>query len=290
MKTRRNILICGDALAHRLGEGAAQPRVRAFSRASGTDSKGKSGYFRPCLFYLLVCVAVLVPFGLRATAPDADFDAANKLYGEGKFSGAADAYEKMIESGVASPAIYFNLGDAYFKSAQIGHAIAAYRQAAQRTPRDADVRANLQFARNQVTGPTSSSSRWETALTQLSLNEWTWLTVVAFWLLMTLLAARQIVPRWRNKTAVFLASAAFLVFGAGLGIMAILHHEKVAVVISPDAIIRNGPFDESPDSFPAKDGSELQVLDQKNDWFQVTDGHGRTGWVRQGSVAVVPAV
>jgi len=242
------------------------------------------------LLYLLVCVSSVMTFSSGAATPDADFDAANKLYSEGKFSDAAGAYAKMIQSGEVSPAIYFNLGDAYFKSAQIGHAIAAYRQAAQHTPRDADVRANLQFARNQVTGPTSSPSRWEKVLTQLSLNEWTWLTVVAFWLLMLLLAARQIVPRWRNNTAVLVASSALVLFGGGLGSMAFLHHEKVAVVISPEAIIRNGPFDESPDSFPAKDGSELQVLDQKNDWFQVTDGHGRIGWLKQDSVAVVPAV
>ena len=242
------------------------------------------------ILYLLVCVSAVMTFSSRAATPDADFDAANKLYGEGKFPEAADAYEKMVQSGEVSPAIYFNLGDAYFKSARIGHAIAAYRQAAQRTPRDADVRANLQFARNQVTGPTSSASRWEKVLAHLSLNEWTWLTVVAFWSLFLLVAVRQLVPRWRNNTVVFAAAAAFVLFGAGLSVMAALHHEKVAVVVSPEATIRNGPFDESPDSFAAKDGAELQVLDQKNDWFQVTDGHGRIGWVKQDSVAVVPAV
>ena len=35
-----SILNCRDALARETGEGAAQPRVRAFSRASGTDQEG----------------------------------------------------------------------------------------------------------------------------------------------------------------------------------------------------------------------------------------------------------
>ena len=47
-----------------------------------------------------------------------------------------------------------NLGNAYFKSGQLGKAIAAYREAEQMSPRDPDVRANLRFARNQVQGPT----------------------------------------------------------------------------------------------------------------------------------------
>jgi len=52
-----------------------------------------------------------------------------------------------------------------------GRAIAAYRQAERMTPRDPDARANLQFARNQVQGPTLPAGRWERLLGTLSLNE-----------------------------------------------------------------------------------------------------------------------
>ena len=75
------------------------------------------------------------------------FDTANKLYEEGKFAEAAAAYESLVQSRQVSAALYFNLGNAWFKSGQIGRAIAAYRQAEQMTPRDPDLRANLQFAR-----------------------------------------------------------------------------------------------------------------------------------------------
>ena len=57
------------------------------------------------------------------------FIAANNLYDEGKFSEAAQAYEKILASGRRSAALYFNLGNALFKSAQIGSSIAAYRNA-----------------------------------------------------------------------------------------------------------------------------------------------------------------
>jgi tetratricopeptide (TPR) repeat protein len=240
--------------------------------------------------HLLIALATLLSMSATAASFDTDFDAANKLYGQGKFPEAAGVYEKMIQSGAVSPALYFNLGDAYFKSAQIGHAIAAYRRAAQMTPRDADIRANLQFARNQVTGPTMPASRWEKALSQLSLNEWTWLTVLAFWTLFIFLAVRQLRPQWRNSGFVLGAAAAFVIFGAGLGVMVFLHHQDLAVVVDRQATIRTGPFEESPDSFTANDGAELQVLDQKDNWLQVTDGHGRVGWLKREIVAVIPEV
>ena len=55
----------------------------------------------------------------------------------------------MVRAGAASPAVYFNLGNAFFKQGQIGRAIAAYHSAQTVDPRDPDVRANLGFARER---------------------------------------------------------------------------------------------------------------------------------------------
>src|SRR6185436_11225451 len=87
------------------------------------------------------------PFFARAEDVAVTFDGANKLYEQGKFVEAAAGYEKLVLGGQSSAPIYYNLGNAYFKSGQIGRAIRAYRQAERLTPRDPDLRANLQFAR-----------------------------------------------------------------------------------------------------------------------------------------------
>ena len=43
---------------------------------------------------------------------DTAFDAANKLYEQGKFADAAATYEKLLQSGVRSGSVHFNLGNA----------------------------------------------------------------------------------------------------------------------------------------------------------------------------------
>src|SRR6266699_3853607 len=88
------------------------------------------------------------------------FDQANRLYEEGKFTEAAAAYEKMLRQGQASPALYFNLGNAFFKAGQVGRAVLNYRLAERLAPRDPDVRANLKFARNSV-GPAPTPNWWQ---------------------------------------------------------------------------------------------------------------------------------
>ena len=223
-----------------------------------------------------------------------EFNAANKLYAEGKFADAATSYEKILQSGAVSPELYFNYGNAEFKSGKFGRAIAAYRQAAQSTPRDAEVRANLEFARNQVQGPTLRESRWSRSagwLGLLTLNEWTGLAAVAFWLTFALLAAMQIRPALKTTLHGFTLGVVVitLLSCAGLGADAVIHFSKqTAVVVAPDATARSGPFDEAQSAFTAHNGAEFAVLDRRDNWLQVTDGSGRIGWLQRRQVEILP--
>lgn len=218
-----------------------------------------------------------------------EFDAANKLYEQGKFPDAAKVYENILQTGRASPAVYFNLGNARFKSGQIGQALIAYRRAEQLTPRDPDVRANLQFARNQVAGPTLRPSLWQRWLGTLSLNEWTTLTSGALWLTFLLLMVAQLRPAWRPtlRNYSIAGGGAVLVLATCLGLALAHQAQSTAIVIAQDVTIRNGPLEESQSSFKAQDGAEFRVLDRKDNWLQVTDGNRRTGWLKRDAVAMV---
>lgn len=218
------------------------------------------------------------------------FDAANQLYEAQKFPEAAAAYDAMLTNGAASPAVFFNLGNARFKSGEIGRAIVAYRHAAQLTPRDPDIKANLQFARNQVQGPTLRPSRLQRAIGWLSVNEWASLSAGALWLLFLSLAAMQIRPAIRAtlRTVTLVVAGAAIVLVVGL-IAAVKFNSPgaLAVVTAREASVRNGPLEESRTAFTANDGAELRVLDHKDDWLQVTDGTRRVGWLKRGDVAML---
>lgn len=244
-------------------------------------------------FFSILSAAFLCATTLLASDLTANFSAANQLYSEGKFSQAAKAYTAMLDSGAVSPNLLFNAGNAEFKSGNLGRAIAAYRRAALFAPRDVDVRANLNFARNQVQGGSMAGSHWESMLGTLTLNEWTALALIAFWLAFGLFVAMQLRPDWKNSLRGFARGAAIatVLLGACLGAAASFHFSKqVAVVVSPDATTRSGPFSDAQNAFAVHDGAELAVLDQRNGWVQVSDNSGRSGWIQDGQVAVVPAI
>jgi tetratricopeptide (TPR) repeat protein len=236
-----------------------------------------------CSIFFLLTTAT----GFAADA-SAGFDAANKLYEQGKFPEAAAAYQQMIQSGKASSAIYFNLGNAFFKSGQLGRAIAAYRNAEKIAPRDPDVRANLQFVRGKVQSPTLSISGWERWLDILTINEWALLAAAALWIWLALLAVIQFRPGWKQslRPLLWCGGLATLVLGGCVGAAWSGNSTQTAIVVVQDAATHNGPLDEAPTGPTVHDGAELSVLDTKNDWLQVRVDSQRVGWLKRDQVVL----
>jgi tetratricopeptide (TPR) repeat protein len=246
---------------------------------------------------LLTAVLILLSY-LRLTAADfnAGFDQANKLYEQGKYEQAAAAYEALIQQGAISPAIYFNLGNAWFKAGQTGRAIAAYREAEELAPRDPSVRFNLQFARKKVTGSEMrTGENWRAIANNLTLNEWTTIAVISLWIWFLVLILREVRPSWRaslRNTSIVLG----LVFLIAAGLLYASYqneaHANTAVVVSTNAVVRYGPLDESQVFYQLRDGSEVNVLDEKRtgekqSWLQVQDASRRTGWLKKQDVIVI---
>jgi len=263
--------------------------VKGADKHPGTQewhSPARAWRARVLPLFLLTLLAG-VPLCARADR-EADFDAANRLYEEGKYADAAAAYDTLRQTNPGSEVLLFNLGNALFKSGQIGRAIAAYREAQAMAPRDPDLRANLKFARDQVRGTTLPISQVEQWLGRMTLNEWTVVTAAVFWLWLLLLALLQwrpgLRPSLRWHTTGLAAVAVFC--GVCLGIsLRDRRSERVAVVIV-GGTAHQGPFEGSPTAFSVQDGAELRVLDRKAEWLQVSPGQRRIGWMHQNQALV----
>ncbi len=244
------------------------------------------------LFFSLLLAILFSAFSmgnLRAENISAAFNHANQLYERQKFLDAAAAYEKIIQTGQISSALYFNLGNARFKAGQIGRAILAYRQAEKLSPRDPEIRANLYFSRSKVLGGNPLASNFLIrVLNRFTLNEWTLFTAALTAIFFLLLALRQ----WRMKknlqTFTKIVGGIFIFCALSLGLVAQQQLlAQSAVVIVPEAVARRGPFDESQSFFTLRDGAELTVLDRKNNWLQIADVQNRIGWLPQAQVVIV---
>lgn len=244
-------------------------------------------YRNPAL--ALLAVLLFSCSKLLAGSSSTDFETANKLFEQGKFADAAGAYEKLLTNGPTA-ALHFNLGNARFKSGQPGRAIFHYHQALRLAPRDPDARGNLQFARRSL-GVTVEESLARHLLRHHTPDEWAWLAgagVGAWFLLLALgeaLPAKRAAFAWLTKTfgIIALVSAALLAAARWDRSTA-----RQAVVVVPETPVRPGPLAESKAAFTLRDGTEVTVLDAKDDWLQVRDAGQRAGWVKRDALWQLP--
>jgi hypothetical protein len=234
--------------------------------------------------------ALPVPALAPASASEA-FDAAARLYEQGRPLEAAEAYERLLASGVMTASVHFNQGNAWLQGGRVGRAIVSYRRALQLAPRDAEVAANLARARARVGGGAgwvdTSGARW---VRLLHPDEWAGLALVLVWVWMGWLVVREAVPRLRPAVpglALGLGFAAVVVGGLAWG-SGSLASRSMVVVIGGDVAARFGPLEESQTAFTLPDGAELRVSDVKGEWREVRDAAGRRGWVMARNVVPVP--
>ena len=186
---------------------------------------------------LAVCFFVQLPL----FAQD-NWQQAEELYRQGKFSAALSTYETILKNYPNDPFVYYNIGNCYFKMGSKGLAVANYYLAFRLAPRDRDIRHNLALAL-ETSGEKLIPSGVPTVLHQaffyLSYAELKGLTYVLFWFLCALV----ILCLWRRKWSVLLVwSGVLCLLSAGwLYARGQLLQENLAVIASPVAEIRSGP-------------------------------------------------
>jgi len=253
--------------------------------------------FRPSpLASLLSLLIFLLPTAVLAqTATDlTTLAVANQLYENGRYPEAAQTYEQLVAQGFHDATIYYNLGNAYYQQADIGRAILNYERAARLAPRDADIRANLQAAREQLVNHIAAD---DSVFNQLAIFARSWLTLnemaVAALTLWFLLAAFSLLYRRRRTTLLkgVVVVTAVLLLGGIFSLAAQLHLETSrpsGIVVAPETAVTSGPGPQYPTQFILHSGTAVHILDQHPQWTRIAlPGNQLQGWVPVGAVAAV---
>jgi len=224
------------------------------------------------------------------------FVEANRGYESGEYGRAIEAYRTLIASGLADGAVHYNLGNALLRDGSLGAAIAAYRRAKMLLPRDADLDANLRFARasarDALEPPAPGAVRrtlffWHYSL---SASETIRLAVLAnlilFGALSLLLRRRSSEPlRWIAVVAgvVLLALLGSLLCRWALPL-------RVAVVLPAEVEAFSGTGADTVVRFRLHAGTEVRVVETTGDWVRIVLPDGEQGWIERDGVELVTAL
>ncbi len=134
----------------------------------------------------MICFVVTSP-GLAQT--DADFTKANEEFAQGHFKEAIAGYEALVSAGQWNPNLFYDLGNAYFRTKDFGRAILNYERALALDRHHPEAKANLQIARDEARALELQPSRLERYLQVASANQYSVVAAVAFWLMIFAFAA-----------------------------------------------------------------------------------------------------
>ena len=100
---------------------------------------------RKVLFFLLTLCLIG-----SAYAQDTALKEAEVAYTKEDYAKAIELYEGILKSNGESAAVYYNLGNTYYKAGKIAPAILNYERCLLLDPGDSDARFNLQMARQKT--------------------------------------------------------------------------------------------------------------------------------------------
>ena len=221
--------------------------------------------------------------------PQTAFFQANTFYAQGEYAAAAEAYEAVLQSGLASGNVYFNLGNAYFRDGQTGKAILNYERARRFLPNDSDVATNLQFARTLTGAEACQPLLWQRLVFPLadifSTNQFVWFTSAAYTLLFLVFAAYRLRPTRPQWLLYVGRGVAGLLIMMTISLMQQLWtndwQRRAVVLIEQETPVRFEPAISGTVHFSVRQGTMVQVLDAREDWWQVARCDGRRGWIEK---------
>jgi len=227
---------------------------------------------------------------LVLTALAGPLDEANTAYVDGDYAAAADGYQLLIDEGAESGDLYYNLGNARYRNGELGPAIHAWRSAQQLSPRDGDIRANLDRARAET------KDRLEIASTpgplfwrdSLSLREQLHLAATLFGLLGLVLLAGRLKHGLPTALPAIVIAAPLAALGVSVSAELQDARTPAAIVLADTVELRSAAGAEGGVVvFELHEGAEVVLVEALGTYAQVALPDGRRGWMRSIELAVV---
>ncbi len=178
--------------------------------------------------------------------------------------------------------MFYDLGNAYFRTGDFGRAILNYERALALEPHHPEATANLQIARDEAHALELQPGRLERYLEFVSVNQYTVTAAVAFWIAAFCLAALVFTRRRSRATLTLLL--VMLLISAG-GIVATWQLERgsegsaLAVVTGKDVQARLATADTANSVLALPPGSEVKIVSTRGDWIYAALPNNLRGWI-----------
>ena len=236
--------------------------------------------------------AILLVIALFMTAPvySVTKENADTEYRKGNYQQAIKDYNELLKSG-KSAELYYNLGNAYYRTDNITQAILSYERASLLSPGDDDIQYNLKLAQSKTIDKISSEPQmilvqWANSVVDMmKMDSWGTMSVVtlviAIVALLVYLFTRKIFMRKIGfYTSVVMLLTAIISYSCAYSQQKRYQERRGAIVVSPSVQLKKTPDEKGGNAAVVHEGTKVEIIDDSmKEWKHVRLGDDRDGWL-----------
>lgn len=246
--------------------------------------KSKKRMSKKNLSVLLLLLLMAMPtFAITKQNADAE-------YNKGNYQQAIKDYRELLKAG-ASAELYYNLGNAYYRTDNITYAILNYERALSLAPSNSDIQFNLQLAQSKTIDKISPEPQmflvqwYKSIVNCMSIDSWAVVSLLCLIISFVMIAVYLLSSKVGARKFGFFSSIFFAVIVLSSIVCANRQKSQFlnrsgAIVVAPSLQLKKTPDDKAANVAVIHEGTKVDILDDSmNDWKYVRLGDNREGWL-----------
>ena len=247
---------------------------------------------------IILSIFFTITGGLAAQDFQNIIDTANSYYSQGNYEQAVELYQQVLESGYEASEIYFNLGNAYFKSNMTTKAIINYERALQLEPSDEDILFNLALSQQYVIDkieeiPEIFFKSWYRSFIQMfSSNLWAIISLASFVVGLVFFLVYFLVSKIGLKKSGFWLGILLMIISVSSFSFSNKQKEEalskeIAIITTPSVVVKSSPDESGTDLFVIHEGLKVTVTDNLSEWLEIKLPDGNKGWLKTTDLEII---
>lgn len=224
-------------------------------------------------------------------------DKAASFYSDGYYEEAAKVYSSLLEKGKAF-ILYYNLGNAMYKSGNIPEAILNYERALKIEPKNEDALFNLRLCNIKIVDKVELLnkfffSKWFYSFQKIfNSNHWAIISLISFIIFIISLFVYFFIRNISMRKVGFFTGIITLLISVFSLIYSCNQYQDFvssdeAIIFTPSVIVKSSPDKSGTELFVIHEGLKVKVKDKVGGWYEIKLTDGNIGWIKETDLKII---
>ena len=214
------------------------------------------------------------------------FEKANKAYNNLDYTSAITLYDSILNIGLESSELYYNLGNCHYKSQDWANAIWHYEKSLKLEKNDKTIQ-NLELANLKIIDRIEEIPQlfykkwWSSFISIFNTFYWQLISILITWLALTIKILSQFSNYKKKRFLSILYSILLISVFATYSSYQENITKKEAIIFTSSIVVNSAPTINSTNLFTLHSGSKIEILDTIGEWINIKIASGSSGWIKE---------